>query len=240
VTRPLVPDKIRAGTRGAVVPGRRPPREGAMIRAIICDDHPIVREGVRLVLNDTKDILLEDEATNGHELLEKIRRRSFDVIILDLSYPEGPDGLEVLRAIRAERPGSAVLVLSMHTEEHSAVRALRDGADGYVVKGSRTAELLEAIRKVAAGGKYVSPALAERLATEMGRTRGKPAHELLSDQEYRVLCRLAAGRGISAAARELGLSPSTVGTYRSRIMDKLGLKNNAEMIRYALKNGLVE
>jgi len=211
-----------------------------MIRAIICDDHPIVREGVRLVLGDTKDIALEDEATNGHELLGKIRKRSFDVIILDLSYPEGPDGLEIMRAIKTERPGSAVLVLSMHTEEHSAVRALRDGADGYVVKGSGTAELLAAIRKVAAGGKYVSPALAERLATELGSARARPAHERLSDQEYKVLCLLAAGRSLSLAARELGLSPSTVGTYRSRIMGKLGLKNNAEMIRYALKNGLVE
>ncbi len=142
-----------------------------MIRTIICDDHPIVREGVRLVLGDTKDIVLEDEATTGHELLGKIRKRSFDVIILDISYPEGPDGLEILKAIKAERPGSAILVLSMHTEEHSAVRALRDGADGYVVKGSGTAELLAAIRKVAAGGKYVSPALAERLAMELGSAR---------------------------------------------------------------------
>jgi len=184
--------------------------------------------------------VLEDEATNGHELLEKIRKRSFDVIILDLSYPEGPDGLEILRAIRAERPGSAVLVLSMHTEEHSAVRALRDGADGYVVKGSGTAELLAAVRKVAAGGKYVSPALAERLATDLESTRAKPAHERLSDQEYKVLCLLAAGRSLSAAARELGLSPSTVGTYRSRILKKLGLTNNAELVRYALQNGLLE
>jgi DNA-binding NarL/FixJ family response regulator len=211
-----------------------------MIRAIICDDHPIVREGVRLVLNDTKDIVLEDEATNGHDLLEKIRTRSFDVIILDISYPEGPDGLEILSAIKAERAASAVLVLSMHTEEHSAVRALRDGADGYVVKGSGTAELLAAIRKVAAGGKYVSPALAERLAADLESTRIKPAHELLSDQEYKVLCRLAAGRSLSVTARELGLSPSTVGTYRSRILKKLGLTNNAELVRYALQNGLIE
>jgi len=211
-----------------------------MIRVIICDDHPIVREGVRLVLNDSKDIVLEDEATKGIELLEKIRKRSFDVIILDLSYPEGPDGLEILRTVRAERPGSAVLVLSMHSEEHSAVRALRDGADGYVVKGSGTAELLAAIRKVAAGGKYVSPALAELLATDLESTRVKPAHERLSDQEYKVLCLLAAGRSLSVAARELGLSPSTVGTYRSRVMKKLGLTNNAEMVRYALEHGLIE
>jgi DNA-binding NarL/FixJ family response regulator len=139
-----------------------------MIRAIICDDHPIVREGVRLVLGDSKDIVLEDEATNGHELLEKISKRSFDLIILDISYPEGPDGL----------------------------------------------------------GPWKRPV--------------KRAHERPSDQEYTVLCLLAAGRRFSAAVRKMGLSPSTVGTYRSQIMGKLGLGNNAEMIRYALKNGLIE
>jgi two-component system, NarL family, invasion response regulator UvrY len=211
-----------------------------MIRAIICDDHPIVREGVRVVVNDTRDILLEDEAYNGHELLEKIRTRSFDVIILDISFSEGPDGLEILKEIKARRPRSAVLMLSMHPEELSAARALRDGADGYLVKGSGTAELLTAIRKVAAGGKYVSPALAELLATDLESARVKPVHQNLSDQEYKVLCLLAAGKTLSGTAREMGLSPSTVGTYRSRIMDKLGLKNNAGLVRYALKNGLIE
>ena len=219
---------------------RRAVRKGVMIRAIICDDHPIVREGVRIVVNDSKDIVLEDEASNGHELLEKIRKRSFDVIILDITFSEGPDGLEILRAIKAERPGSAVLVLSMHPEELSAVRVLRDGAAGYLMKGSQPAELLAAIRKVAAGGKYVSPAVAELLATAVENARVKPAHERLSDQEYKVLCLLAVGKSLSVAARELGLSPSTVGTYRSRIMGKLGLKNNAELVRYALKNGLID
>jgi DNA-binding NarL/FixJ family response regulator len=195
---------------------------------------------VRLVVNDSKDIVLEDEAANGHELLEKIRKRSYDVIILDISFPEGPDGLEILKSIKAERPRSAVLVLSMHREEQSAVRALRDGAAGYLVKGSKPAELLAAIRKVAAGGKYVSPALAELLASDLESSRVKPAHENLSDQEYKVLCHLAVGKSLSGTARELGLSPSTVGTYRSRIMGKLGLKNNAELVRYALQKGLID
>jgi two-component system, NarL family, invasion response regulator UvrY len=211
-----------------------------MIRAIICDDHPIVREGVRLVVNDSHDIVLEDEASNGRELLEKIRKRSFDVIILDISFPQGPDGIEILKAIKAERPRSAVLVLSMHAEEQSAVRALRDGAAGYLVKGSPPAELLAAIRKIAAGGKYVSPGLAELLAVDVESARVKPAHESLSDQEYKVLCLLAVGKSLSGSARELGLSPSTVGTYRSRIMGKLGLKNNAELVRYALQKGLID
>ncbi len=211
-----------------------------MIRVIICDDHPIVREGLRLVLNDAKDIVLEDEAANGHELLEKLRKRSCDVIILDMSFPDFPDGLEILKAVKAERPRPAVLVLSMHSEEQSAVRALRGGAAGYLVKGSATGEILAAIRKVAAGGRYVSPPLAEMLAADLESDRLKPAHESLSDQEYKVLCLLAAGKSLSGTSRELGVSPSTVGTYRSRIMSKLGLKNNAELVRYALKEGLIE
>ncbi len=211
-----------------------------MIRAIICDDHPIVREGMRVVVNATKDIVMDDEASTGVELLEKIRKRKFDVIILDISFPEGLDGIDILKAIRAERPRSAVLVMSMHPEEQSAVRALRAGAAGYLVKGSMPTEILTAIRKVAEGGKYVSPGLAEMLAMDLETDRAKPAHESLSDQEFRVLCLLAAGSNISAAARELGLSTSTVGTYRSRIMGKMGLKNNAEMVRYALQHGLIE
>ena len=211
-----------------------------MIRAIICDDHPIVREGMRVVVNATKDIVMDDEASTGVELLEKIRTRKFDVIILDISFPEGLDGIDILKAIRAERPRSAVLVMSMHPEEQSAVRALRAGAAGYLVKGSMPTEILTAIRKVAEGGKYVSPGLAEMLAMDLETDRAKPAHESLSDQEFRVLCLLAAGSNISAAARELGLSTSTVGTYRSRIMGKMGLKNNAEMVRYALQHGLIE
>jgi two-component system, NarL family, invasion response regulator UvrY len=211
-----------------------------MISVIICDDHPIVREGMRLVVNDSKDIVVEDEASNGGQLLEKIRKKKFDVIILDISFPEGLDGIEILKTIRAERPRSAVLVMSMHPEEQSAVRALRAGAAGYIVKGSLPTEILTAIRKVGRGGKYVSPALAEMLAADLESARVKPAHESLSDQEYRVLCLLAAGRNISAAAQEMGLSTSTVGTYRSRLMGKLGLKNNAELVRYALRHGLIE
>jgi DNA-binding NarL/FixJ family response regulator len=211
-----------------------------MIHVVICDDHPIVREGVRVVVNASKDIVLEEEASNGYELLEMIQKRRFDVIILDISFPEGPDGFELLKTIKAESPQTAVLVMSMHPEEESAVRALRDGAAGYLVKGSGPSELLVAIRKVAAGGKYVSPPLAELLAADIESTRVKPAHERLSDREYKVLCLLAVGKSLSGTAREMGLSPSTIGTYRSRIMGKLGLKNNADLVRYALKKGLID
>jgi len=127
----------------------------------------------------------------------------------------------------------------MHPEENSAVRALRDGAAGYLMKGSGTAELLAAIRKVAAGGRYISPALAEQLAADLDRARVKPAHERLSDQEFKVLRLLAVGRSLSGTAKDLGVSPSTVGTYRARVMAKLGLKNNAELVRYALQNVLI-
>jgi two-component system, NarL family, invasion response regulator UvrY len=211
-----------------------------MIRAIICDDHPVVREGMRVVVNTSKDIVIEDEASTGHQLLEKIRKRKFDVIILDISFPEGLDGIEILKVIRAEQPKAAVLVMSMHSEEQSAVRALRAGAAGYLVKGSMPTEILAAVRKVGTGGKYISPALAEHLAAELEEDRVKPRHEDLSDQEYKTLSLLAAGKSLTGAARELGLSPSTVGTYRSRILHKLGLKTNAEMVRYAVQHHIIE
>lgn len=211
-----------------------------MIRVIVCDDHPVVREGIRVVVNATRDIVIEDEASSGRQLLEKIRKRTFDVIILDISFPDGGDGIEILKVIRAEQPRSAVLMMSMHSEEQSAVRALRAGAAGYLVKGSMPAEILAALRKVGKGGKYVSPALAEHLAADLEEERVKPRHESLSDQEYKTLCLLAAGKSLTGAAQELGLSPSTAGTYRSRIMRKLGLKTNADLVRYAVNHRIVE
>ncbi len=214
--------------------------KSGMIRAIICDDHPIVREGVRLVVNASKDIVLEDEAANGHELLEKIRKHSFDVVILDISLRDGPEGLEILKSIQLEQPRPAVLILTMHPEEQSAVRALRAGAAGYLVKGCEPAELLSAIRKVAGGGKYITPTLAEILASDVDGARVKPPHESLSDREYKVLCLLAGGKSLSDVARDLCLSPSTVGTYRSRILEKLGLKTNADLVRYSLTQGLLD
>ncbi len=188
----------------------------------------------------SRDIQLLDEVSNGWELLEKIRAHRYDVAIIDLSLPEGPDGLEVLSALLREGTSPAVLVLSVHPEEQTAVRALQTGAAGYIVKDSDPQDLLEAIRRVAGGGRYVSRSLAERLAAEMNGTREKPAHEKLTNREFMVLGLLARGHAPSAVARKLHVSSSTVATYRSRILRKLRLRNNAELVRYALDRGLLD
>lgn len=210
-----------------------------MTRVIMCDDHPIVREGVRRVIQESHDIVLEAEASNGFELLQILKQRSCDVLVTDISFPQGPDGLDLVKTIQDEYPKIAVLVMSMHPEEQIGVRALKAGASGYVVKGSEPSQLLSAIRKVASGGRYVSSALAEQLATELAGKRGKPAHEKLSDREYKVLCLLASGKGQTEIAHDLCLSPATVGTYRSRILTKLDLRNTAELIRYAVTHNLI-
>ena len=211
-----------------------------MIRAIICDDHPIFREGVRMIIRQSRDISLDAEAAGAAELREKLRAARYDVIILDITLPGGPDGLEMLRELREQYPETAVLILSMHPEEQFAVRAFKAGAAGYLVKGSVPSDLLCAIRKVAAGGKHVSPALAEQLASDLAGIRDKAPHESLSDREYRVLRALASGKGLTETADELCLSTSTVATYRSRILAKLNLKSTADLIRYAVTHKLVE
>jgi two-component system, NarL family, invasion response regulator UvrY len=210
-----------------------------MMRVIICDDHPIVREGVRMIIQQSHDIQLEGEASNGYELLAMLKEHSCDVLVMDISFPEGPDGLDLLKGIQEDYPKIHVLVMSMHPEEQIGVRALKAGASGYLVKGSVPSELVNAIRKVATGGKYVSPTLAEQLATELAGKRGKPPHEKLSDREFKVLCLLASGKGQTEIAHELFLSPATVGTYRSRILTKLELRNTAELIRYAVTHNLI-
>jgi two-component system, NarL family, invasion response regulator UvrY len=211
-----------------------------MIRVLICDDHPIFREGVRMIVKQSKDIALVEEAESSQDLRDKLRHATYDVIILDISLPGGSDGLDLLRELRQEYPKMAVLMLSMHSEEQFAVRALKAGAAGYLVKGSVPAELLSAIRKVAAGGKHISPALAEQLAFELEGRKEKAPHDVLSDREYRVMRSLASGKGLTETAQELCLSTSTVATYRSRILSKLGLRNTAELIRYAVTHRLID
>lgn len=211
-----------------------------MTRVVICDDHPIVREGVRMIIQQQKDLMLQDEASSGHELLSKLERRGCDVIILDMSLPGGPDGIELLKTLQRDHPRIPVLVMSMHSEQQLGMRALKAGASGYLVKGSNPSEMLTAIRKVAAGGKYISPTLAEQLAFEVAGGHSRPEHDKLSDREYNVMCLLAAGKGITEIADELFLSPATVGTYRSRILSKLDLKNTAELVRYAVEHHLVD
>jgi two-component system invasion response regulator UvrY len=207
---------------------------------MICDDHPIVREGVRMIIRKEKDITLQDEAASGQELLAKLPETGCDLIILDIALPGGMDGIELLKTLSRDHPRTPVLVMSMHPESHLGLRALKAGASGYLVKGSEPSELLTAIRRIASGGKYISPSLAEQLAEEVATRRTRSAHEKLSDREYRVLCLLASGKGVSEIASELFLSPATVGTYRSRVLTKLNLKNTAELVRYAVEHGLLD
>jgi len=208
-----------------------------MLRVVICDDHPIFREGLKKTLSFAPDIRVAGEAGSGAELLRLLEQAPCDVLILDISLPD-LSGLELLKLLRERRRGPAVVVLSMHSEEQYAVRALRAGARGYLEKAGVPDELLAALRKVAAGGVYVSQPLAERLALEL--SSGEAAGEVLSDRESQVLRLLASGRGVKQIAGELSLSPTTVATYRTRVLAKLRLDSTAELVRYALEHHLLE
>jgi DNA-binding NarL/FixJ family response regulator len=210
-----------------------------MLRIIVVDDHPLVREGVRRIISENKELSVVAEATDGEEGLRTIRNHPCDLVLLDIGLPK-KSGLEVLTQIRSEKPQLPVLVFSMHSEEQYALRVLRAGAFGYLTKESAAVCLMEAIRKVLRGGRYVSPELAQRLAFRLRTDSGKPPHEALSDREYQFLCLLAKGKTVSEIAADLSLNVKTVSTYRTRALEKMGYKNNAELIYYALKNGLVD
>jgi two-component system invasion response regulator UvrY len=210
-----------------------------MLRILLCDDHPIVREGLKRILLQQSDIKVVEEAGSGAELLAKGAASRFDVIILDITLPD-MNGLDVLKNLQAVGNKAAVLVLSMHPEEQYATRALKAGAAGYLQKESAPAELVSAVRKIARGGRYVTQSLAERLAFDMVGSGDREPHELLSDREYQVLCLLASGKGIKEIALELSLSAPTIATYRSRVMTKLGLSSTVDLVRYALGHKLVE
>ncbi len=207
-----------------------------MIRVCIADDHAVVRKGLRRILEETPDMTVSGEAGNGQELLDKVSRVPCDVALLDIAMP-GRDGLETLKLLKKERPGLPVLVLSMYPEEQYAVRALKNGASGYLTKESAPDELVLAVRRVSQGRKYVSASLAERLADELG-DGGRKLHERLSDREYQVLCMIGAGKTVSEIGSELSLSVKTISTYRTHILAKMKLKNNSEIIRYVLQNAL--
>ena len=209
-----------------------------MIKIIIADDHPIVRAGMKQVISEASDLMVADEASDGHKLLSKIREENFDVVILDISMPH-MDGLDVLKQLKIEKPKLPVIVLSIHPEDQYALRVLKAGASGYVTKASAPDELIGAIRKVFRGGKYISPAIAEKLAFQLDANFEGMPHEALSDREYQVLCMLASGKTATEIADELALSVKTVSTYRSRILEKMDMKNNAELIHYAVQNKLV-
>jgi two-component system, NarL family, invasion response regulator UvrY len=209
-----------------------------MIRILVADDHTVVREGIKQILSGHTDMVVEDEAANGQEVLRKVMKNSYDLILLDISMP-GKSGLEILEEIRALRPKLPVLILSMHPEEQYAVRMLRAGAAGYLTKASAPEELISAIRKVSKGGKYVTASLAEKLAFELDAGAEKPCHEKLSSREYQVMLMLAAGQTVGEVAAALCLSAKTISTYRTRILEKMNMKKNAELTLYAVKNNLI-
>jgi two-component system invasion response regulator UvrY len=214
-------------------------KAGRMLKVLLCDDHPILREGLKKILLQQSDIKVVEEAGSGSELLEMTAASRFDVIILDITLPD-MNGLDVLKSLQSSGVKSAVLVLSMHPEEQYATRAFKAGAAGYLQKESAPGELVTAVRKIARGGRYVTPSLAEKLALELvGPGEGEP-HELLSDREYQVLTLIASGKGIKEIALELSLSAPTIATYRSRVMTKLGLVSTVDLVRYALAHKLVD
>jgi DNA-binding NarL/FixJ family response regulator len=208
------------------------------MRILIVDDHPVVRQGLKQILSSDRDAAVVGEATTGDEALELARKLEWDVAIVDFSMP-GRDGFDLLGDLRREFPGRPVLILSMHAESLHASRVLRAGGAGYVSKETAPQELTKAVRKVASGGKYVSASLAEILALELSSGGQRPPHERLSDREYRVMWLLATGKQINEIATDMQLRPTTVSTYRARILKKLGLSSTAELVRYAIQQHLV-
>lgn len=210
-----------------------------VIKVLIADDHAIVREGLKQILADTKDIVVAGHAENGNEAIKLSREGTSNVLLLDISMPDR-SGIEVLKQVKKETPKIAVLMLSMHREDQYAIRSLKAGASGYLNKQSAPAELVNAIRQVASGRKYISAALAQELANQISDDHEIPLHETLSDREYQTLTMIASGKTVSDIATELVLSVKTISMYRSRLLQKMKLRHNAELTHYAIKNHLVD
>ncbi|MBN9698408.1 MAG: response regulator transcription factor [Zoogloea sp.] len=209
------------------------------IRVLIADDHAIVRQGLRQILSDTADLTVAGEAENGVQAVQMVRSGEWDVVLMDVSMPDR-NGIDALKIIKKEFPRLPVLILSMYPEEQYAIRALKAGAAGYLTKQSAPELLVTAIRQVASGKKYVSPSLAEELANAIGEDSERPPHEKLSDREYQTLCMIASGKTPTEIAEALNLSVKTVSVYRARLLEKMNLRNNAELTHYGLKHGLAE
>jgi DNA-binding NarL/FixJ family response regulator len=210
-----------------------------MIKVLVADDHAIVRRGLRQILAETEDILVGGEAATAQEVLRLLRSERWNAVILDISLP-GANGLGLLVEVHKEHPEVPVLILTVHSEDQYAVRAIRAGAAGFLTKESAPEKLIEAVRKVASGGRFVSAELAESLASFLaGETAGAP-HERLSDREFEIMKMLGSGKTVSEVARELSLSVKTVSTHRTRILKKMGMKTNAELTHYAVRGHLVD
>lgn len=210
-----------------------------MIKVFIADDHSLIREGFKKILKDEIDIEIVGEAANAQDTMNFVMKNSVDILILDINLPD-KSGLDLLKELREFKPDLRILILSMHPEDRFAMRVLRAGAYGYITKESAGEKLVMAIRKVYNGRKYVSEALAEKLAFELQSGSDKPLHELLSDREYQVFQMIASGKTLAEIAGSLSLAVTTVSTYRSRILEKLNLRSNAELIRYAITNKLLD
>lgn len=209
------------------------------IEVLLADDHAIIRDGLKQIFSDTDDIVVAGEAANGNDVLAKVRQRDWGALLLDMSMP-GRNGLDLIRQIKTEKPNLPILVLSMHSEEQYALRALRAGASGYLTKESDSDLLIAVLRKVAAGGIYVSAQLAEQMARERMPKAEQAPHTLLSEREYQIFLMIIAGRGLSEIADDLALSVKTVSTHKTRILQKMAMTNVAELIRYAIAHGLGE
>jgi two-component system, NarL family, invasion response regulator UvrY len=208
-----------------------------MITILVADDHPIMRRGVKQILAEAEEMVVTDEAGDGQEVLDKIRQANFDVVILDLSMP-GISGMDVLKQIKKEKPAQVVLVLSRYPEDQYAIPAIKAGAAGYVPKSGVVEELVEAVKKVSSGRKYITSSLAEKLI-DFDDNLGRPLHQTLSDREYEVMCLIASGKSSSDIAEKLCLSRTTISTYRARILKKLKIGSDAELARYAFENKLI-
>lgn len=209
-----------------------------MIRVLITDDHAVVREGLKNIVAQTTDIVVSGEATSASEVMERLRELPVDILLLDISMP-GRSGLDALLEVKQVYPHLPVLVLSLHAEDQYALRTLKAGASGYLTKESAPEELISAIRKVAAGGRYMSTHLAEKIAFSLVHDSGISKHELLSNREFQVFRMLAAGKTVKEIADELSLSVKTISTNRTRILEKMNMKNNAEITQYAIQHNLV-
>ena len=210
-----------------------------MIKILIADDHPVVRKGLKQIIEESYDMAIVDEAGSGQQVLEKVRKNTYNIVLLDISMP-GRTGLDILRDLKNAKPHIHILVLSMYPEEQYALRSLKEGASGYLTKDRAIDELAAAIKKIMKGEKYISSTLAEKIVFYLEKDNEKLLHETLSNREYEVMCLIGAGKTVKEISKKLSLNIKTIYTYRYRILEKMNMKDNAEIIRYTIQNRLAD